>query len=242
MAAVDYYLLSAARRAHRLRPGRPYVFGRDEGVDIVLQDALVSRRHAEVRSVESGGVITWQVADLGSRNGVLVNGTRIAQPTRLDDGNSLQIGGQVFKMHLLPPGGDPSSLGDSAPQISSLETMGPGVSLKDLAAHGATYAGQVTGGVLELLQFFQITSKTGRLDLVRASAPMPDLVWIVAGNPVHAQSAGTTGIDAVLALARTPPERFAFHADLTDPGRSISGNANGVFMEIARQLDEDARG
>ena len=51
--------------------------GRSREADIVLDDANVSRRHAEVRP--SGG--SWTVRDLGSTNGVKVNGRR-SIPTR----------------------------------------------------------------------------------------------------------------------------------------------------------------
>ena len=49
------------------------VLGRSREADIVLDDANVSRKHAEVRP--SGG--SWTVRDLGSTNGVKVNGRRI---------------------------------------------------------------------------------------------------------------------------------------------------------------------
>ena len=241
---VDFYLVSAARRAHRLRPGRNYVFGREDGVDIVLQDALASRRHAEVRWQEAGH---WVIADLGSRNGVLVNGTRITDPIMLIDGSQLQIGGQVFRMHLLPPGGDPSSLSNQAPQISSMETMAPGISMEALGKSSATFTGVVSeGGVMELLQFFQVTVKSGRLDLNGSSstnaAQNQASVWIVRGTPAHAIYGKAQGIDALVALAKSSPPNFAFHADAMPSGElTIHGSAQGIMMEVARMLDESHR-
>jgi hypothetical protein len=235
--AIDYYLVSASRRAYRLRVERPYVFGREEGCDIVLQDALASRRHAEVTWYAEG--TCWVLKDLNSRNGVMVNGTRITQPTQLDDGCQIQIGGQVYRMHLLPPGGDPGSLGNQAPQISTLETLGPGFSMQDLASQGATYTGQVTSGLLDLLQFFLTTAKSGRLDLLGGSAG--SAVHLVTGTPVHASDNGQTGIDAMVSLALNPPPRFAFHADAPAPERTLQGSANGILMEVARMLDEKGK-
>ena len=235
--AIDYYLVSASRRAHRLKPEKPYVFGREEGVDIVLQDALVSRRHAELRwNLE---YTCWVLTDLNSRNGVMVNGTRISQPTRIDDGVQVQIGGQVYRMHLLPPGGDPASLGNQAPQISAIETMGPGMSLADLANQGATYTGEVTGGVLDLLQFFHTTAKTGRLDLV--GGKITANVWITNGTPCHAAYANHQGLDALLTMSRNPPPRFAFHADAVPTATTLQGSAAGILMEVARLMDESGR-
>ena len=46
--------------------------GRSRTCDVVLDDPNVSRQHAEVRP-RGGG---WFVADLGSTNGVAVNGAR----------------------------------------------------------------------------------------------------------------------------------------------------------------------
>ncbi len=235
---VDYYLVSAARRAHRLRPGRSYILGREDGVDIVLQDAAASRKHAEVKWSEAG---YWTVIDLNSRNGVLVNGQRITAPTKLEDGHQLQIGGQIFRMHLLPPGGDPASLSNQAPQISSMETMAPGVSMESLAKASATFTGIVSdGGVMELLQFFQVTGKSGRLDL--SGGPVAASVWLSRGNPIHAVFGVATGMDALVQLARKAPPNFSFHADATPTGElSIRGSAQGVMMEVARQLDEAKR-
>ncbi len=236
--SVDFYLVSAARRAHRLRPDRAYVFGREEGVDIVLQDALASRRHAELGWTADG---YWEVKDLGSRNGVFVNGNRIPGPTRIDDGGQLQIGGQVYRLHMLPPGGDPASLSNQAPQISNLETMGPGFNLQDIANQGATFTGEVTGGgVMDLLQFFQATNKSGRLDLVGGSNLAS--VWIHNGNPIHATFDAILGMDALINLAHNPPPRFAFHADAPPTAeRTLKGSMQGILMEVARVMDEQKR-
>lgn len=234
----DFYLISAARRAHRLRPGKGYVFGREEGVDILLQDALASRRHAEMRWNDEG---YWLVADLGSRNGVLINSKRIGQPQRMNDGDQIQIGGQVFRLQVLPPGADPASLSAQAPQISNLETMGPGYSLKDLQQQSATFTGVVTaGGVMELLQFFQVTGKSGRLELMEG--PEAASVFMIQGSPVYAQAGPVMGIDALVQLAHKPPPRFSFHADVLPPGdRNLQGSAQGILMEVARMMDEQGK-
>jgi len=66
------------------------VLGRSRDCDIVLDDVNVSRRHAEVRP--SGG--SWTVRDLGSTNGVKVNGRRL-EPTRaqsLKPGDVVELG------------------------------------------------------------------------------------------------------------------------------------------------------
>src|SRR6266700_2708143 len=50
--------------------GRPLVLGRDCPEGASLDDARVSRQHAEISLIASG----WRIRDLGSRNGTHVNG------------------------------------------------------------------------------------------------------------------------------------------------------------------------
>jgi hypothetical protein len=67
--------------------GSRVVVGRSREADIVLQDPNVSRRHAELRRTGDG----WQIVDLGSTNGVKVNGRRVDnQP--LNAGDQITIG------------------------------------------------------------------------------------------------------------------------------------------------------
>jgi Protein of unknown function (DUF3662)/FHA domain len=65
----------------------PVTVGRLSTNDIVLGDANVSRRHAELRRDGDG----WIVTDLGSTNGSLVNG-RPATQQQLKDGDRLTFG------------------------------------------------------------------------------------------------------------------------------------------------------
>jgi hypothetical protein len=64
------------------------VIGRSRDCDLVLEDPNVSRHHAEVRP--SGA--SWIVRDLGSTNGVKVNGRRIAAPQSLKRGDAIELG------------------------------------------------------------------------------------------------------------------------------------------------------
>jgi Protein of unknown function (DUF3662)/FHA domain len=64
--------------------------GRSREADIVLDDANVSRKHAEVRP--SGG--SWIVRDLGSTNGIKVNGKRVDpnRPQSIKPGDVIELG------------------------------------------------------------------------------------------------------------------------------------------------------
>jgi len=62
--------------------------GRDDGNTIRLPERNVSRRHA--RLVRDNGFFV--IEDLGSSNGVRINGDRIAAPRRIQEGDLIQIG------------------------------------------------------------------------------------------------------------------------------------------------------
>jgi hypothetical protein len=64
------------------------VVGRSRDCDITVEDPNISRHHAEVRP--SGG--SWIVRDLGSTNGVKVNGRRIQGPQSLKPGDTIELG------------------------------------------------------------------------------------------------------------------------------------------------------
>lgn len=70
--------------------GPTVILGRSPECQVTLEDPLVSRRHAEIEIDSDSAVIH----DLGSRNGVRVNGRRISEPTRLRDGDRLRLGTQ----------------------------------------------------------------------------------------------------------------------------------------------------
>lgn len=70
--------------------------GRSRDCDVVLADANVSRRHAEVRPRGDG----WMIHDLGSTNGVTVNGTRIEQAQLLHVGDRVEIGTTLLTFEL----------------------------------------------------------------------------------------------------------------------------------------------
>ena len=66
--------------------------GRSRECDCVIDDHNVSRRHAELRRSSSGD---WQIVDLGSTNGVKVNGRRI-DTSRLSPGDEVSLGTHTF--------------------------------------------------------------------------------------------------------------------------------------------------
>ena len=78
-------LAGAGRRT--VLSGDRMVLGRSRDCDITVDDANVSREHAELRPTEGG----WKVVDLGSTNGVKVNSRRVEQ-TKLKHGDRITLG------------------------------------------------------------------------------------------------------------------------------------------------------
>lgn len=98
---------------HSWESDRRLGIGRLPSCEIILDDASVSRRHAEVFYSEAG----WLVRDLGSTNGTFLNGTRLGRNAqRLQCGDQLQPGKVVLYVHALVDEGN-----------ANAETEGPTV-------------------------------------------------------------------------------------------------------------------
>ncbi|MBC7258229.1 MAG: FHA domain-containing protein [Chloroflexi bacterium] len=111
------YLLTAPRAR----------IGRDPGNDIVIPDRRVSRYHAEI--VREGS--EFMLRDCGSKNGTFVNGERIVQERRLQDGDEIQVALCCELVFVGPGATAPLVVGETA-----REPRKPGLSL-DLAARRA---------------------------------------------------------------------------------------------------------
>lgn len=70
------------------------VLGRSSAASIQVDDDQLSRRHMELTRGRGG---RWSVEDLGSKNGVFVNGVRLAAgPRKLDDQDVIRAGHQII--------------------------------------------------------------------------------------------------------------------------------------------------
>ena len=70
--------------------------GRQDGLEITILDPALSRQHARIL-LHNGGV--W-VQDIGSRNGVFVNDTRIGRHQQLNIGDIVRLGANLFRLQL----------------------------------------------------------------------------------------------------------------------------------------------
>jgi FhaA, N-terminal domain/FHA domain len=81
-----------------LVPPRGATLGRSRDCDVVLEDSSVSRRHAELRPHGS----EWTIEDLGSTNGVRVNGLTVHGPQRLRSGDRIEMGSTEMLFEVAP--------------------------------------------------------------------------------------------------------------------------------------------
>jgi hypothetical protein len=81
------FVLQLGRREIDLRPGH-FIIGRADNAALTLDDPLVSRQHAAIDVTDEAATLR----DLDSRNGVQVNGKKIAGSRALALGDRISIG------------------------------------------------------------------------------------------------------------------------------------------------------
>ena len=81
---------------HQTTPVGTTRIGRADDNDVVIDDLLVSRYHAELRGLKAGG---FELEDLGSHNGTYVNGRRIERTVQVADADLITIGHHLFRLH-----------------------------------------------------------------------------------------------------------------------------------------------
>jgi hypothetical protein len=103
--------------------------GRSASCDVVLDSALVSRRHARILMSDAGLFIE----DLGSRNGIIVNGTLVRGSARLSLGDRLRIGPEILLVERSgegkrePAPGPTHALDDKKMTLSAEASSAPGL-------------------------------------------------------------------------------------------------------------------
>jgi hypothetical protein len=82
---------------HPLQPPG-LVIGRGSDADLRINDPGISRRHAQIRVNEAGPQVQIDIVDLGSTNGIVVNGQRVQQAA-LQEGSRIEIGSTRMLVH-----------------------------------------------------------------------------------------------------------------------------------------------
>jgi two-component system NtrC family sensor kinase len=89
---VTLYVLQGPDKGRTLKTDDDTVLIGRGSDQVPLTDPAVSRRHAELKRINGSRVLR----DLNSANGTYVNGTRIAEPTRLKHGDQIKLGGTLL--------------------------------------------------------------------------------------------------------------------------------------------------
>jgi hypothetical protein len=82
---------------HPLQPPG-LVIGRGSDADLRINDPGISRRHAQIQVTAAGPQLKIDIVDLGSTNGIVVNGQRVQQ-SPLYEGSRIEIGSTRMLIH-----------------------------------------------------------------------------------------------------------------------------------------------
>ena len=186
---------SGPHEGQRIDVDRELVIGR-EG-DVVINDTQMSRRHAALRPGADGSVI---VEDLGSTNGVIVNGRRVTVPVVVRPGDRVEMGNTVL---------EPVAAGAAPPpaQFQELRANGAIVAFRpgSVAASFAQQVAESVGPARERLKGLieRVGDFAPRIHLVD---PFPD-----AADPRRMVTRGSVvdpehSVVWMVATAESPPE------------------------------------
>ena len=92
----------------------------DDGSDVVLDNLLVSRRHAEIR--RNGEI--FALIDLKSPNGTFVNGRRVKDLCMLNDGDEIIVGKFQLRFSSMSVGGFDVEVDQEQLEVSEIDHLG----------------------------------------------------------------------------------------------------------------------
>lgn len=202
-----------------LHPGKELLIGRAAGLDLVLVEDMISRRHARIVVRDDEAVLE----DLGSTNGTFVNGERIAA-VRLQEGDRILVGSTILSVvaqgegMLLPSSPDLPSFATSGAMSGRLEE----VSLPDILQ---MFGASQKSGTLHL----QDRDKSATLHLRQGRVVFASLVASPSLPPLQAAHRILTWERGAFELQ--PEEQRPFPEEIREPTEAL-------LMEALRRLDE----
>jgi hypothetical protein len=209
-----------------LAPDSVVVIGRSRGCELRLPSGDASRRHAEIVPSADG----YLLRDLGSTNGTAVNDQPV-QHHILRPGDRIQIAGSTITFCQVAR--DPATTGAD---LSDAKTR-----LEDLPGEieTETFRGELAEvPTFAVLQTLEMGRNTGvlKIDCEQGVGQL----WLVNGQPVHAETKSQRGFDAATALANALVGRFTFVRATQAPEITIEASVTELLLEAARLLDESA--
>lgn len=208
-----------------------YIVGRSSDSDLVLADDAVSRKHARFFAERQR---MW-VRDLGSRNGVVVNGTSVRKHC-LRTGDRIAIGGSLMSVVVAKP-----SQVSAAPRAGEKKRHAP-VTV-DFSNRSMTGSIEEIP-LVDVLQWLAASRKTGTLNVRNLDSGQTGRVYLRDGFAFFAAiDKSAAGLHPEKALVRMLAWRrgtFALeNTALEQPSaQEINTPIEHVLMESARQQDE----
>jgi Domain of unknown function (DUF4388)/FHA domain len=213
------------------------VIGRSSGLDLVLIEDMVSRKHARI-TLASGGIT---IADLGSTNGTFVNGEKVGQ-AQLKEGDRILIGTSILKL-----------VARTAGAITPFDAKSAQQDLERSAAAHEKKQGKRTGvqgrleevPLVDLLQLLSTSKKTGAIAITGYRSGR---VHLRAGNVVSAVIDADPTLPPKKALYRMVSwtqggfEFVAQEGELPPMPNEIADPTEHLILEAMQQADELARG
>lgn len=202
------------------------VIGREATGDGRLDgEPALSRRHARIVRGASGGLT---IEDLGSLNGTLVNGARIAAATPLRAGDRIGLGGTELVVADPADPADPAPRAPAARAQETVLTAPPRVAARREPAAVRVDSG---GWLTELAERREL-----QVGAVAALAVLAIVVWLlVRGGPADPATILRDGRRSTVQLIVQPSgvvQRLARIAPATAPPRSGSG----IVVDVRRGL------
>lgn len=201
-----------------LPEGAEIVIGRESDLDVVLQEDMVSRKHAKI-VVRDGEI---QISDLGSTNGTFVNGQKVKR-ARIAEGDRVLVGTSLMKV------------------VRAEATVEQPTPLPHATRRPAAMQGRLEEVPLpDLLQLLAASRKTGVLALLEGASEAH--VHLADGKVTGCTLRSSPGIPPKKAFARLLAlERGAFElrpAEAPPAGAAVDEPLEALLMDGLRQLDE----
>lgn len=227
-----HYLFTA--RGHlRLEEGTEFVFGRDISCTYLLEDPRVSRRHA---TLKWNGVV-FLLADLDSRNGTFLEGRRIHGAAPLNDGESFQLGNEVFTYRVVS---DEEELRRAVAESRRNLSMKRTEELPSLASAlpDADFSGSLDNmSASEICQILALGRRSGRL-LIVGGDRAKYVLQFEKGEIIFADCGSALGDAAVLRTLQLREGVFSLDSGARVTERNVAQNIGYFLLEAARRADE----
>lgn len=194
-----------------LEEGKPFVFGRQDDCDVRISSRKASRRHAEIYWAGSQATLV----DLKSNNGTYINEKKIDEHN-LKDGDEIRIATYICvyrKVHSF------SELEEEDLDSGGMTTAGT----------DSMFSGQLAKTPLvEVLTAIAREGDTGILSIL----PQKGEIGIQEGTPLWANSQGSQGEEAVLAMLKIERGMYVFTPKLEHKPRTIQRSFSQILSEL----------